>query len=497
MTGYITEPKSRKDSIANWLSQQHIAASVANNPALGMPSFETIHGNGQVLPKLIARVPEPNLQMKCVRCEEEEKLQMKPSTEGILQMKSGNGGMMASEGLSARLNYAKNSGQPLPEKVSHEMGGKIGADFSGVKVHTGSDAIQMSREIGARAFTHGSDIYFNQGKYDPGSSEGKHLLAHELTHVVQQKGADQIQRTMDDGHDLRSDLLSEDPVLEACFDNERLLKKGATGTSVGKVQSALVQLGFNLPNFGVDEHFGDETQQAIWKYQKSRTLMTDGVIGPQTIGAMDVELPRTLPQVGPPSVPPVPSKGKSKKEIATEANTSGLFLMIDALPKLKRLKNLVEANQLDKATHQDAVTLKAVQFWLKVDVINGRAKFLKALDQAIHLVNENVVTLPHLVIRPKGHERCKAKKGEAFATAVVKDPNQVINVCEPFFAKGPICRRNVIVHERFHLVGVGHGEDAGGKATTQKSRTTEQALNSAHDLVDMLNDVLSQPMFCL
>ena len=136
----------------------------------------------------------PGIQMKCAKCEEEEKLQMKPASEGILQMKPGNGGMMASEGMSTRLNHSKNSGQPLPEKVSNEMGGKIGADFSGVKVHTGGDAVQMSQELGAQAFTHGSDIYFNQGKYDPGSSEGKYLLAHELTHTLQQGATSTIRR---------------------------------------------------------------------------------------------------------------------------------------------------------------------------------------------------------------------------------------------------------------------------------------------------------------
>lgn len=130
----------------------------------------------------------PGIQMKCAKCEEEEKVQMKPSSQigKSLQMKPESGGVMASTGLTSLLNSSKGSGQPLPDKVRGEMGAKIGTDFSGVKVHTGSNAIQMSREIGAQAFTHGSDIYFNQGKYDPESSEGKHLLAHELAHVVQQ-----------------------------------------------------------------------------------------------------------------------------------------------------------------------------------------------------------------------------------------------------------------------------------------------------------------------
>ncbi len=62
----------------------------------------------------------------------------------------------------------------------------FGADFSQVRVHTDDRAVSLSQDLSAQAFTHGSDIYFNQGKYDPGSSAGSHLLAHELTHTVQQ-----------------------------------------------------------------------------------------------------------------------------------------------------------------------------------------------------------------------------------------------------------------------------------------------------------------------
>ncbi|AUP79057.1 eCIS core domain-containing protein [Flavivirga eckloniae] len=68
------------------------------------------------------------------------------------------------------------------------MESRFGSDFSDVKIHTGSEAVQMSRELNAQAFTVGNDIYFNQGKYSPNSDTGKHLLAHELTHTIQQRG---------------------------------------------------------------------------------------------------------------------------------------------------------------------------------------------------------------------------------------------------------------------------------------------------------------------
>ena len=78
------------------------------------------------------------------------------------------------------------SGQPMAKPVQTEMGGRIGTDFNNVRVHTDSSATQMSNDMGARAFTHGNNIYFNQGEYNPSSTSGKHLLAHELTHTIQQ-----------------------------------------------------------------------------------------------------------------------------------------------------------------------------------------------------------------------------------------------------------------------------------------------------------------------
>ncbi len=65
----------------------------------------------------------------------------------------------------------------------------FGADFSDVRLHTDGAAAQRSAELQARAYTHGNDIHFGRGEYDPASRQGQHLLAHELTHTIQQTGA--------------------------------------------------------------------------------------------------------------------------------------------------------------------------------------------------------------------------------------------------------------------------------------------------------------------
>ncbi len=88
------------------------------------------------------------------------------------------------------LSNSKGSGSALPDNNKIYMESRFNADFSGVRIHTGTTAQQMSNTIHAQAFTHGNDIYFNSGKYSPDTAEGGTLLAHELTHTIQQ-GASQ------------------------------------------------------------------------------------------------------------------------------------------------------------------------------------------------------------------------------------------------------------------------------------------------------------------
>lgn len=78
-------------------------------------------------------------------------------------------------------------GRQLPDTVRAPMESAFGADFSQVRVHHDGAAAQLSRDVSAKAFTHGNDIYFGSGTFNPSSDQGKHLLAHELTHVVQQQ----------------------------------------------------------------------------------------------------------------------------------------------------------------------------------------------------------------------------------------------------------------------------------------------------------------------
>ena len=79
-------------------------------------------------------------------------------------------------------------GASLPGDIRAKMEAKTGASLEGVRVHDDAEAHATTAAVGAHAFTHGQDIHFAKGAYDPGSKAGQHLLAHELTHVVQQAG---------------------------------------------------------------------------------------------------------------------------------------------------------------------------------------------------------------------------------------------------------------------------------------------------------------------
>jgi hypothetical protein len=106
--------------------------------------------------------------------------------EEPIKAKGGSGGKVGSS-LQSQLTSTKGSGNPLSENTRSFMEPRFGRDFGKVRIHTDHNAITMSKELGAQAFTHGNDIYFNEGKYNPGTSSGKRLLGHELTHVIQQK----------------------------------------------------------------------------------------------------------------------------------------------------------------------------------------------------------------------------------------------------------------------------------------------------------------------
>ncbi len=141
------------------------------------------------------------------------------------------------------------SGRPMEPPVLQEMGQRFGRDFSQVKIHSGPNAEQSAHDLNAHAYTVGNDIVFGQRGYAPHSSAGKKLLAHELTHVVQQTGAANspaIQRSDRDPDEVIAMGKEDDAIKERA---KRAIKSGKPDMAVHEVMWRLVK------NYGLNEHF--------------------------------------------------------------------------------------------------------------------------------------------------------------------------------------------------------------------------------------------------
>lgn len=163
--GRLVQPKLQVNEPGDQYEQE--ADSMADR-VMGMP---------QISESAFFKPAQNNIQRKCQHCEEEEKLHRKESSGA------------AAHGSNELDNYVGSlgsTGQTLPESSRQFFEPRFGQDFSNVRVHTDSVAAKSAQSINALAYTTGNNIVFNSGQYSPESDSGKKLMAHELTHVVQQ-----------------------------------------------------------------------------------------------------------------------------------------------------------------------------------------------------------------------------------------------------------------------------------------------------------------------
>jgi hypothetical protein len=211
---------------------------------------------------------------------------------------------------SRDLQSLKRGGRRLPREERSFFESRFDHDFGDVRIHTGRTADEVAGSIDAAAFTIGRHVAFARGNYRPGTSAGRRLLAHELTHVAQNRRGTTLARQVvrrsppasasKSGSDLSSPRFRDDPVLEAVRDGDRLLTMGDESRAVTRIQHALVDAGHYLSSHGVDGKYGPETAAAVRAFQREKSsLSTDGVVGPNTLRALDerygkMEAPSTL-----------------------------------------------------------------------------------------------------------------------------------------------------------------------------------------------------------
>lgn len=280
--GKADDPYEREaDAMAGKVVQR-----LSNNNVNGIPvQRKTAHTNDGI----------SVIQNKCSACEQEEKLQtkedenkaeeavqLKPIFESNaeptddenniqrknkVQRKSGAEEETASSDIENRINASKGSGAALPDETRGQMEDSFSADFSNVRIHNDSASAQMSDDLEAQAFTHGNDIYFSEGKYDTKSSAGKELLAHELTHTIQQGESPQENLNLqpqdetdinqptappaaipqqnassDPGNDPTASPVSQDPAMSTrdVISQQPLTSPVQQGTSPGATNNAIV-----------------------------------------------------------------------------------------------------------------------------------------------------------------------------------------------------------------------------------------------------------------
>ncbi|MBN2486377.1 MAG: DUF4157 domain-containing protein [Bacteroidales bacterium] len=200
------------------------------------------------------------------------------------------------------LQNSNDTGSPLPPDFNHDMSRKFGYNFQYVRVHNGENATKMNKELNARAFTIGDNMYFNQGQYNPSSTQGKSLLAHELTHVVQQNGRNNARnqniaskKGNSNTPGIQADFAIEPPnptnvprvltpqeVTDAINYNTAKLRR-APATLISTVRDVL---GISPDPPTIDADFVN----AVLRWQAANNLTQDGKLGPDTAAPLFREL---------------------------------------------------------------------------------------------------------------------------------------------------------------------------------------------------------------
>jgi hypothetical protein len=211
--GFAVQAKGARSAVGH--SLQNTSLVIQPKLTIGEPNDRYEQEADRVAAQVVQRINGPQsvesgpIQRELISG---EGLQMKP----MLQLREAVGGGDASADLESSINRARSGGQALDAGLQRSMGQAMGADFSRVRVHTDGESDRLNQSIQAKAFTTGQDVFFRQGAYNPGSRGGQELIAHELTHVVQQKGrAKTVQRLL-----TSAELSSEDKAGEAKKDRK-------------------------------------------------------------------------------------------------------------------------------------------------------------------------------------------------------------------------------------------------------------------------------------
>ena len=199
----VVQPKLKIGEVGDKYEQEADRVAKATVEQINAPEAQQVQRD--LLPQ-----PEEELQRKPLVGK--RVLQAKPiptirplQTPKISLQAKGVGGEVDRD-LEDNINRAKSGGQSLAPDLQGKMGRAMGADFSNVKIHTDTHSDRLNQSLQAKAFTTGNHVFFKQGEYNPSSPSGQELIAHELTHVVQQN-SNTVQRKTTKTQTIQCDFL--------------------------------------------------------------------------------------------------------------------------------------------------------------------------------------------------------------------------------------------------------------------------------------------------
>ena len=227
------------------------------------------------------KISEPGIQRKCSECEDEEQLQMKPAFHNLLQrqcsqceeeeqlqMKGDAGAVSGMSAPTSVNSVISQGGQSIDASTRGFMESRFGYDFSNVRIHNDVQAHRSSSDIHALAYTHRNHIVFSSGQYQPYTASGKRLLAHELSHVVQQTQPTSFGATGQAGgfaKDTTAPLIQREVNPGRVEDAETVLKKiktlGENYKELGKYMGPAVANMARIAAFGMGFNPGADTSE--------------------------------------------------------------------------------------------------------------------------------------------------------------------------------------------------------------------------------------------
>ncbi len=365
----------------------------------------------------VMRMPEPKVQRQGTPVpeeEEEEKVQTKSVANQItpfiqrqvepekrkeeaLQTNklSSSQTSTGSSGLQARITALKGGGHPLPLSERAFFEPRFGTDFSQVRIHADSRAAETSRAFNARAFTFGQDIVFGAGQYQPRSSEGQNLLAHELTHVIQQnRGGTSTPSPLHN-----SNLEREADQAASTFINSEGLIRVAHGSATGLACNSPRSLNQSLdPTLLSDEELhqeinlmrqwlrdnpggGTEREQLLVAMQSFENVVRQRQRATQPSNSEEFEANISRPDMAP--------------NLARLRQLENLLTQITSQTE----ENLRSRQQLRSLPPQSSEELDLQRLSIQDLVDQGRRALISLLEQRINLLNEEITSL-HTRIGP-------------------------------------------------------------------------------------------------